>query len=514
MSRRRIEMHQYRQVLVRMRRGDTDRELARSRYMGRRKLSAFRALAEQSGWLTADAPLPDDEQIAAALGPPRQAASTISSLAPHRAMIAAWLAQRVSGTAILAALRREFGYTGSYASLYRMMLAIRAQQPPDATVILDFAAGDAVQVDFGAGPMLPNADGEFKRTWAFVMTLAFSRHQYVEFVWDQSVATWLGCHRRAFEWFGAVPKRVIIDNPKCAIIRACVYDPVVQRAYAECAEAYGFRIDPCPPADPQKKGIVESGVKYVKRNFMPLRQFRDLADLNAQARDWVMAEAGVRIHGTTRETPLARFAIERALLQPLPATTPDLATWHKVAVHRDCHVVHQYVLYSVPFTLVGKSLWLRATDGAVSLYHEYQLVASHARGSHPGERRTVKDHLPPEAQYFFAHDRQWCQQQAQRVGPHCTELISRLLADHIVERLRAAQGTLRLGQQFGAERLEAACARALHHGSPFYRTVKSILQGGWDRVPLPQPSTTPYAPEARFARDARDLFTVDASVRH
>ena len=80
------------------------------------------------------------------------------------------------------------------------------------------------------------------------MSLAWSRHQYVEFVWDPSVATWLGCHRRALEWFGAVPERLIIDNPKCAITRACVHDPLVQGAYAECAEGYGFRIDPCPPA--------------------------------------------------------------------------------------------------------------------------------------------------------------------------------------------------------------------------------------------------------------------------
>ncbi len=89
------------------------------------------------------------------------------------------------------------------------------------------------------------------------MTLCHSRDQYVEFVWDQSSATWLGCHRRAFEWFDGVPERVIIDNAKCAIVKACSHDPLVQRAYAECAEGYGFKIDACPPHDPQKKGVVE-----------------------------------------------------------------------------------------------------------------------------------------------------------------------------------------------------------------------------------------------------------------
>lgn len=130
--------------------------------------------------------------------------------------------------------------------------------------------------------------------------------------------TWLGCHRRAFEWFGAVPTRLIIDNPKGAITRACVRDPVVQRAYAECAEGYGFKIDPCPPADPAKKGIVESGVKYVKGNFLPTRTFRDLADLNEQARRWVFDEAGARIHGTTRQQPLERFLLEKPLMRKLP----------------------------------------------------------------------------------------------------------------------------------------------------------------------------------------------------
>jgi transposase len=508
-------MHQYRQVLVRMRHGDSDRELARSHYMGRRKLAMLRTLAEHHGWLLPDAPLPEDAEIAQALGPVRQPASTVSSLQAHRSLIASWVEQRVPGTAILAALRREHGYTGSYSSVYRMIVAINTSRPPEATVPLSFAPGEAAQVDFGAGPMLPDAEGVVMRTWAFVMTLAFSRHQYVEFVWDQTVATWLGCHRRAFEWFGAVPSRLIIDNPKCAITRACAYDPVVQRAYAECAEGYGFRIDPCPPADPAKKGIVEAGVKYVKGNFLPLRKFRDLTDLNAQAHQWVVHEAGQRIHGTTRKAPLALFEIERPLMRPLPAIAPDLGTWHKVTVHRDCHVAHQRILYSVPFALVGKTLWLRATDTSITLYDDYRLVASHVRSDRPGERRTVRDHLPPEARAFLAHDRQWCLEQARRVGPACTQLIDLLLSDHILERLRAAQGILRLHESYGGSRLEAACARALAHGSPHYRTVKTILLGGFDRHPPNDViSPTAHVPTARFARDAQSLFAFDAHVRH
>lgn len=511
-------MFQYRQVLVRLRQGDSERDIARARLMGRRKAKQLRAVALERGWLEAGAPLPEDAEIAAAVvGAARRACSTISSVEPYRAMVERWIAQGVSGVAIHAALKREHGYPGSYSSVYRMLAAVRAALPPDATVPLTFAPGEAAQVDFGAGPLLVDpASSTRRRTWCFVMTLCFSRHQYVEFVWDQTVATWLGCHRRAFEWFGAVPERLIIDNPKCAITRACIHDPMVQRAYAEAAEGYGFRIDPCPPADPQKKGIVEAGVKYVKRNFLPIRTFRDLADLNAQARAWVSEEAGTRVHGSTRERPLERYELEKPLMNPLPASAPALGSWHAVTVHRDCHVQHERILYSVPFTLVGKRLWLRATDGAVSIFEDYRLVATHPHGRKPGQRFTVTEHLPPEAQAFFLQDRAWCAKQAAAIGSACTELVAQLLAERIVERLRAVQGILRLGKTYGPERLEAACARALYHATLQYRSVKNILVGGHDALPLPSASEPPcvYASAARFARDAQSLFDTDEKLAH
>ena len=253
MARRRFEMFQYRQALVRMRQGDSDRQIAASRIMGRRTAARLRELGIQHHWLDPDGAMPEDAQIATALGQPKRANTTVSSLATQRERIQAWAQQGVSGVAIFAALQREHAWTGSYSAVRRILADIRSDKPPDTTCRLDFEPGDAAQVDFGAGPMLMHPEGKVRRTWAFVMTLCFSRHQYVEFVWDQTVATWLGCHRRAFEWFAAVPKRVIIDNAKCAIIKACAHDPTVQRAYAECAEGYAFKIDPCPPYDPQKK---------------------------------------------------------------------------------------------------------------------------------------------------------------------------------------------------------------------------------------------------------------------
>jgi transposase len=510
MSKRRFEMYQYRQALLRMRQGDSDREIARSGLMGRPKSAAVRAVADERGWLDPSVPLPDDDMLAAVFGNAPRPTPCVSSLEPFRPQIERWIEAGTQGTTIHAALCRNHGYAGSYSAVRRFLQGYAASRPPITTMRLDFAAGDAVQVDFGSGPLIPHArTGEALKSWIFVMTLCFSRHQYAELVRDQTVATWLACHRRAFEWFGGVPGRVIIDNPKCAITRACYTDPTVQRAYAECAESYGFKISPCPPRDPQKKGIVEAGVKYVKRSFVPLRDFRDLADGNRQLRDWVLGEAGVRCHGTTREQPLKRFTdAEKGLLQPLPPIAPELAVWAQVSVHSDAHVQFERALYSVPFRLLGQRLWLKATDSLVSVYQEHQLVASHARARAAGVRMTVQDHLPPAALAWSLADPQHCLAAAERIGPHCRGVIERLFAHRVLDNLRAAQGVVRLARTHGEARLEAACERALAFDDPRYRTVKTILARGLDQQSASATEAALdndlYARGGRFCRDVSD----------
>ena len=233
MTDRRFEMFEYRHVLARMRAGDSDREIAKAKLMGRRKARALRAQARSCGWLDPDRPLPDDATLAQVLGGVRTPPAASSQVAPFREQVIAWWEAGIQGTTIHRALVRNHGFTGSYSSVRRFLQGLERRHP-QATVILDFAPGEAAQVDFGAGPRLADErTGEPQRTWVFVMTLCYSRHQYAEIMRDQSVETWLFCHRRAFEWFGALPARLIIDNPKCAITRACFRDPEVQRAYAD-----------------------------------------------------------------------------------------------------------------------------------------------------------------------------------------------------------------------------------------------------------------------------------------
>ena len=512
MTKRRFDMYQYRQVLARMRQGDSDRDIARSKTMGRKKIAQVREAAHERGWLDPGAPLPDDTQLAAVFTRKEALPSTcVSTLEPWRDQVAQWFAAGVQGTTIHATLRRNHGYTGSYSSVYRFLQQLVVEQSPDVPLRLEFAPGAAAQVDFGAGPIITDVHtGEVCKTWFFVMTLCFSRHQYAEFVRDQTVATWLACHRRAFEWFGGCVARVIIDNAKCAITRASLHDPQVQRSYAECAEGYGFKIDPCPPYDPQKKGIVESGVKYIKGSFVPLREFRSLADANGQLHDWILGEAGNRIHGTTRCQPVKRFAeVEKALLLPLPAVPPEIAAWAKVKVHRDAHVQYEHNFYSVPFKLAGAALWLKATAAMITLYREHEAVATHVRASGRGLRRTVADHLPPAAQAWQMRDTQWCLQEAERIGPACHALVHALFSDAVLERLRAVQGILRLAHKHGALRLEAACSRANHYGTQTYRAVKTILERGLDQQAITagfDALAATYTEGGRFCRDTSTML--------
>lgn len=494
-------------LLLHIRANPKDLGVALETGMDRRTVKKYRAWAAAQGLL--EGPLPPLEAlhtlVAQTLEPPPPP-QNVSSVEPYRALVVQLRREGVEMTAIWARLK-ERGYTGSYSSVRRFVRRL-APKVPDAVVRVETKPGEEAQVDFGsAGRMLDAETGQARQAWAFVMTLSWSRHQYVEFVFDQKVATWLQCHGRAFAFFGGVPQRVVIDNLKAGIARACWDDPQVQQAYRECAEHYGFRIAPCRPRTPQHKGKVEQGgVHYVKRNFLAGREPTTLPQANRAVRVWCETTAGQRVHGTTKEQPLARFeTVERDRLQPLPETPYDLAVWKQVKLHRDGHVVFEGAYYSAPFRLVGQTLWVRGGMRQVRLYTlDYELVATHERAARPGTRQTHPDHLPPEKLAGLLLTAEACQERAATIGPAAVQVVATLLADPVLDRRRTADRLLRLGERFGAHRLEAACARALHFGDPTYKTIKRILTERLDMAELPPaPPSPPPAPT--FVRTVHEL---------
>ncbi len=394
-----------------------------------------------------------------------------------------------------------------YTSVWRFVRKLEPQMP-DATVRVETKPGEETQVDFGyAGRMIDLETGKLRKTWAFVMTLSWSRHQYVEFVFNQKVGTWLQCHRHAFEFFEGVPQRVVIDNLKAGIIRASWDDPQVQQAYGECAEHYGFLISPNRPRTPQHKGKVEQGgVHYVKRNFLGGREPTSLTQANEDVRRWCESTAGQRIHGTTREQPLLRFQeVEKAKLQPLPVSPYDLAIWKEVKLHRDCYIVFENAYYSAPFRLIGQRLRVRGGAREVRIYTSgYELVATHARAEKAGERQTNPAHLPTEKLAGLQMDRQVCLATATEIGVNVTQVVQGYLDDKVLDRLPTVRRLLKLREKHGDERLEAACRRAIGFDDADYSTIKRILAQGLETADAPPAAIN--APAHTFVRSAIELF--------
>lgn len=480
-------MYEYRQVLSAMRLGESDRSIAKLGLMSRTKAQEVRAIAITQGWLEVNATLPSEAELHNFFKKRSARQSTESLAQPYAEEIERWVKEGIQGSTIHQTLVRKYQFTGAYDCVRRFVHKIKAVQKIEVSTPLEFSPGESAQVDFGAGPMITDVrSGECLKTWVFVMVLSWSRHLYAEIVMNQKVETWLGCHRRAFEFFNGIPARIMIDNAKCAITRACYYDPQVQRSYAEMAEMYGFIISACPPREPKKKGRVESGVKYVKRNFLPLRDFRSVADANEQCLQWILSIAGNRTHGSTYEKPLTRFEeTEKHVLKPLPSEFIELSHWKKVKVHGDCHVQFEQCYYSVSYTLVSHSLWLRATESSVRIYKDYECVATHPHLRRKGQRHTLDEHLPPNGLAFKMHNPQWCLAQAKHIGTACHELLLRLFDDKILDQLRAAQSIIGLKKSYGEARLEAACKRALVFNTLNYRSVKSILKQGVEYSALP-----------------------------
>jgi transposase len=495
-----------RELLRHMRSNRSDRGVQRETGVDRRTVKEYRAWARQQGLL--EGPLPPLEELQALVkqtlgsAPPPQ---NVSSVEGYRAVVAQLVKEGTEVAAIWQRLK-EREYQGSYSSVLRFVRQLD-RRAPEVTVRVERKPGEEAQVDFGyAGRMIDLWTGELRKTWAFVMTLSWSRHQYVEFVFDQRVETWLELHRHAFEFFGGVPERVVIDNLKAAIVRACWDNPEVQQAYRECAEHYGFLISPCRPGTPEHKGKVEQGgVHYVKRNFLGGRRATPIGQANQDVLVWCNTTAGQRVHGTTKERPLVRFQqTEQARLKPLPATAYDLAIWKVVKLHRDCHIVFDKAYYSAPFRLVGQQLRVRGGSRRVRLYTlDYQLVASHPRATRPGERQTDPLHLPGYKLAGLLMDRPACLALAIEIGPATQQVVATLLADAVIDRLPTARRLLRLREQFGHARLEAACARAVRFDDLNYMTVKHILVHGLDcQATLPDPCAPPAQ---TFVRSAAEL---------
>ena len=504
----RIHMNIYTEIIYRLRAKESERSISHDLGISRPTVHKYKLKAFLEGYLDSEKELPGREEIASSLGPVPQPPKVPSTVEGYQEVVEKYIQLGLEMTVIFQRLRDDYGYQGSYSSVRRFVHHMQPEEK-EAYVRVHTEPGEELQVDFGSiGQIYDPKAGKTRKGYVFVATLGYSRHQYAEIVCDQKISTWLGLHQRAFVFFGGVPRRVVLDNLKAAVVKALVLDPILGEAYRKLAQHYHFLISPNRPGTPRHKGKVENGVNYVKRNFFAGQEFVDLERANLRLKAWVMETAGVREHGTTHQAPLKLFReVEQTVLQALPAEGFDLHAILIAKVHSDCHIVVDGSFYSVPYTLVGEDVEVHVHERVVEIYAHHELVRTHRRTAQKGQWRTEMEDYPSSKAQYLLKTPQFCLKLALRMGPYTHQVVERLLADRPLDRLRSVQAILALAESVGEKRLEAACRRALYYGDPHYRRIKDILNAALDRDPLPdQDLAAPNSQGFAFSRKPREFF--------
>ena len=491
-------MHRLQDFVRLHRQGLPDREIARLLRMGRNTITRYRKAILTAGLLDGDSEqLPETSELRQAVEThapapvPRQQRTSLERWLP---IVDAKYEQGVGPTPIYDFLRLEHAdFDGSLSAIKRRCAALRRArgvQATDVTMPVETDPGDVAQVDFGYVGMLYDPDlGVLRKAWVFVMTLGHSRHMAAKIVFDQRVETWLRLHIECFEDFGGVPKTLVPDNLKAAVIRASFGiddEATLNRSYRELARHYGFVVDPTPPRSPEKKGKVENSVRYVKSNYFKAHAPEDIRDARNGLARWLLEVAGQRRHGTTAKRPIEVFEQqERPCLSPLPEARLDLVCWQRAKVHRDCHVVFRGEFYSLPWKLVGQQVDLRVARSIVMAYHDDEHVCVHDR-VHRGQRATLEAHLPDHRSPLRQRSRAYWESLADAIGQSVGDYVRAVFgSDDVLSKLRRVQAVVTHLQTFPESRARAACVRALHYKNFTYAGIKDILRRGIDLEPLP-----------------------------
>jgi transposase len=312
-----------------------------------------------------------------------------SGLDPFKPFLVERLAEHPALTSTrLLVLVRERGYHGSVATVRRYVAKIRGPRERKAYLRCETDPGEQAQVDWGSFGQL--RVGTTQRPLScFAMVLGWSRGLFIDFSLDQRLDTFLRMHVRAFEFFGGVPRKVLYDNLKSVVLHHVGSVVQFNPSFLSFAGHLLFEPVAAPVRYPQAKGRVEGAIKYIRHSFFYGRSFRDLADVREQALSWCVETANKRIHATTRERPAERLLIEHSRLHALPEHRFDTDLVVAAVVGKEARVLLDTNAYSVPPSLVGKSVLIRADDTRVRVIDGTAVVAEHVRSFE--RRRLVED---------------------------------------------------------------------------------------------------------------------------
>jgi transposase len=273
---------------------------------------------------------------------------------------------------------REEGYDGGITIVRDYVRRIRPTKLP-VYLKLHFVPGECAQIDWGTyGTVI--VGNTRRRLSFFVIVLAYSRLMYVEFTVSQTMEHFLACHQHAFTAFGGVPAKLMVDNLKSAVLqRLAGVAPVFNQRYVDFARHYGFTITPCNVRRANEKGRVESGVGYVKKNYLRGLELTEFSAIQAAAKVWLETIANVRIHGETHRRPIDLFQEEQSKLGRLNPNPYDVARTTTARASSQFRITADTNHYSVPSAYAHRRLTVKLHPDRVAIYFDTQLIARHTR---------------------------------------------------------------------------------------------------------------------------------------
>jgi len=390
-----------------------------------------------------------------------------------------------------------YGYT-QFCHYYR-----EAKEKVDVVLRQVHRAGEKLFTDY-AGDTLSIVDpqtGELIPVYIFVAVLGASNHTFAEGVLAMDLPSWTASHVRALEFIGGVPEIVVPDNTKCAVIRPDRYEPDLNREFAEMASHYGFAVIPARVGKPRDKAKVEAGVLVVERWILARlrnRTFHSLAELNKAIRELLDLLNSRKLTGmnATRRELFER--LDKPALAPLPQSRYEYAEWRTAKVNIDYHVAVAKHFYSVPYQLVRQQVEVRMTTSTVEILYKNRRIASHMRSYAEGRFTTNPDHMPKSHRRHLEWTPSRIISWADTKGPNMAALVKRIIESkpHPEQGYRSCLGIIRLADLYPLDRMEAASERALACNALSFKSMKSILEKGLDRMPMkaaPQPVSPIHA---------------------
>lgn len=448
--------------------------------------------------------------------PPGDRGRSWQVLLTHKAFITERVDKGLTVVRIQQDLARHKGVEVPSRTLYRFCAAECGTAARQTTVRLDDPdPGQELQVDFGRMGLLYDPEAGRKRVChALVFTAAFSRHMFVWPTFSQALPAVIEGFEAAWAFFGGVFKVVIPDNLKAVVDRSDPVAPRLNEAFVEYAQTRGFLIDAARARHPKDKARVERAIGYVRKSFFAGEQFRDLADARRRAERWCLTTAGLRIHGTTCRRPLEVFGTEeQRALAPAPDGTYDLPHYAEPKVHRDYHIEVGRALYSVPAAYLGCRVKVRADRHLVRIFHHGVLVKTHPR-VRPGGRSTDEADLPPEKAAYAMRDLERLRRSAAVHGAAIGQVAQAVLAGPLPwTRMRRVYRLLGLVRRYGADRVEAACAKAMELQAPDVSLIARIVERAGEQEDLPAPSPPRALVQLRFARPESEFTPSQGPAR-